>query len=107
MWKVKGFAYVKGMMFPKRVLAGNAIFSRVLRYSTPRYVGASVGWLVGWSPFWAAAPKGSMTYAFTHMGNILLLLHLLLLRTPPSPQPPGPYLSLEAHIPAWRPKSQS
>ena len=51
--------------------------------------------------FWAAAPKGSMTYAFTHMGNFLLL------RTPPSPQPPGPYLSLEAHIPASRPKSQS
>ena len=25
---------------------------------------------------------------------------------PPSPQPPGPYLSLEAHIPASRPKSQ-
>ena len=30
-------------------------------------------------PFWAAAPKGSMTYAFTHMGNFLLLLLLLLL----------------------------
>ena len=41
------------------------IFSRVLRDSTPRYVGLSVGWLVGWSSFWAAAPKGSMTYAFT------------------------------------------
>ena len=26
---------------------------------------------------------------------------------PPSPQPPGPFLSLEAHIPASRPKSQS
>ena len=24
----------------------------------------------------AAAPKGSMTYAFTHMGNFLLLLEL-------------------------------
>ena len=24
--------------------------------------------------FWAAAPKGSMTYAFTHMGYFLLLL---------------------------------
>ena len=31
----------------------------------------SVGHLV---PFWAVAPKGSMTYAFTHMGNFLLLL---------------------------------
>ena len=31
--------------------------------------------------FWAAAPKGSMTYAFTHMGDFLL--HLLL-RPPPS-----------------------
>ena len=24
--------------------------------------------------YWAVAPKGSMTYAFTHMGNFLLLL---------------------------------
>ena len=47
--------------------------------------------------FWAAAPKGSMTYAFTHMGNFLLLL--LLLRTPPPP-------SLQAHISASRPISQ-
>ena len=47
--------------------------------------------------FWAAAPKGSMTYAFTHMGNFLLLL--LLLRTPPPP-------SLQAYISAWRPISQ-
>ena len=31
----------------------------------------------GWSR--AAAPKGSMTYAFTHMGDFLLLLLLLLL----------------------------
>ena len=51
--------------------------------------------------FWAAAPKGSMTYAFTQ-GNFLLLL-----RTPPSPKPPGPYLSREAHIQASGPKSQS
>ena len=58
--------------------------------------------------FWAAAPKGSMTCAFTHMGNFLLLLLLLLLfRTIPSPQLPGPYLSLEAHDPILRPKSQS
>ena len=48
-------------------------FSRVLRDSTPRYVGRSVGRLL---PFWAAAPKGSMTYAFTHMGNFRLLLGL-------------------------------
>ena len=62
----------------------------------------------------AAAPKGSMTYAFTHMGNfpLLLLLLLLLLRTPPPPklhahisasrpisQPQGPNPSLEAQIP--------
>ena len=65
-------------------------------------------------PFWAAALKGSMIYAFTHMGNFfLLLLFLLLLCTPPPlasrpiSQPGGPYLSLEAHIPALRPKSQS
>ena len=43
------------------------------------------------------APKGSMTYAFT-LGNFLLL------RPPPTP---GPYNSLEAHIPASWPKSQS
>ena len=30
------------------------------------------------TPFWAAVPKGSMTYAFTHMGDFLLLLLLLL-----------------------------
>ena len=52
--------------------------------------------------FWAAAPKGSMTYAFKIMGNFLLLpLFILLLCTPPS----NP--SLEAQIPVLRPKSQS
>ena len=35
-----------------------------------------------WSPFWAAALKGPMTYAFTHMKWDFLLL-LLLLRPPP------------------------
>ena len=29
-------------------------------------VGRSVGKLVGNAAFWAAAPKGPMTYAFTH-----------------------------------------
>ena len=48
-----------------------------------------------------------MTYAITHMGSFFLLLLLLLLLRTPLPQPPGPYLSLEAHIPASRPKSQS
>ena len=62
--------------------------------------------------FWAAAPKGSMTYAFTQ-GNFLplLLLLLVLLRTPPPhlqahisaskpiSQPRGPNPSLEAEIP--------
>ena len=46
----------------------------------------------------AAAPKGSMTYAFTHMGDFLLLLLLLLLLRP-SPlksQSRGPNSSLEA-----------
>ena len=47
----------------------------------------------------AAAPKGFMTYAFTHMGNFLLLL---LLHRPFAPSP-----SLEAQIPVPRPKSQS
>ena len=40
----------------------STLFSRVLRDFTPCYVDLSVGWsvdpLVGWSPFWAAAPKG-------------------------------------------------
>ena len=45
--------------------------------------------------FLAAAPKNIM-------GNFLLLL--LLLHTP-SPQPLGPYPSLEAQIPVLRPKS--
>ena len=31
------------------------------------------------TPFWAAAPKGPMTYALTHMGDFLFLLLLLLL----------------------------
>ena len=43
----------------------------------------SVRRLVGWSvPFWAAAPKGPMTYAFTQEKFLLLLL--LLLHPPPS-----------------------
>ena len=42
----------------------------------------------------AAAPKGSMTYAFTQ-GDFLLLLLLLLLLHPPYP-------NLQAHISAWR-----
>ena len=36
------------------------------------------------STFWAAAPKGPMTYAFTQGKFLLLLLLLLLLRPPPS-----------------------
>ena len=54
--------------------------------------------------FWAAVPKGSLTYAFTHMGKFLLLLFLLLLfllRPPPS----NP--SLQAQILVSRPNSQS
>ena len=73
-------------------------------------------WLVGWLvvPFWAAVPKGSMTYAFTQ-GKYLLLFLLLLLCTPPNlqahisaskpiSQPQGPNPSLEVHIPTSRPK---
>ena len=46
---------------------------------------------------------GSMTYDFTQKG------YSLSPPSPPSPlpQPPGPYLSLKAHIPASRPISQS
>jgi len=43
------------------------------------------------------ASKGSMTYAFTHMGHFLLL---------PCPSV-GPPPSLEAQIPVPKPKSQS
>ena len=50
-------------------------------------------------PFWAAVPKGSMTFTFTHMGNFLLLPLL-----PHSPSPSDP--TLEAQIPVLRPKSQ-
>ena len=35
-------------------------------------------------PFWAAAPKGPMTYAFTQEKFLLLLLLLPLLHPPPS-----------------------
>ena len=58
--------------------------------------------------FWAAAPKGAMTYAFTHMGDFLLLLLLLLLRPPPliKSQPLGLNPNLKAQILAARPKSQ-
>ena len=77
----------------------NHNFSRVLRASTPRYVGPSVGPSVGRSPFWAAATKGLMTYAFTHIGNFLLLL-LLLLLPPPLHIKANIPLCLEALIPA-------
>ena len=65
----------------------------------------------------AVAAKGSMTYAFTRMGDffILLLLLLLLLLHPASDSDPNlkaqilalnPNPSLNAQIPALRPKSQ-
>ena len=60
---------------------------------------------IGWSPFWAAAPKGLMTYAFTQ-GKFLLLLLLLLHTPPPRFRPRDPTPSLKAQIPASRPKSQ-
>ena len=54
--------------------------------------------LNSFSVFWAAAPKGPMTYAFTHMGDFLLLL--LLLHPPLWLQSPNS--SPEAPIPASR-----
>ena len=51
-------------------------------------------------PFWAAAPKGSMTYAFTHMENFLLLLLRLSSRLGFGPS--GWDLDFEAEIWAWR-----
>ena len=52
--------------------------------------------------FWAAAAKGSMTYAFSHMGNFLLLFFSSFFVRP---SPPRSNPSLEAQIPAVRPKS--
>ena len=49
-------------------------------------------------PFWAAAPKGPMTYAFTQGKFLLLLLLLLLLLRTSTP--------FEAHILALRLISQ-
>ena len=63
---------------------------------------------IGLSTFWAAAPKGPMTYAFTQ-GKFLLLLLLLRLYPPPLEtifEDRGPNPCLEAQIPASRPKSQ-
>ena len=55
-------------------------------------------------PFWAAARKGSMPFAFTHLGNFFLLL---LLHPPLKSQSQGPSSSLEGPIPVLRPQSQS
>ena len=69
------------------------------RYPCPALVGCACSW----RGCRAVAQKGSMTYAFTHMGDFLLLLYLLLLLRPLPPQIPvsrpkfqsrGPYLSL-------------
>ena len=66
-----------------------------------------VGQLV---PFWAAAPKGPMTYAFTQEKFLLLRpstpfeAHILALRL--KSQPRGPNSSLKAQILALRLKSQ-
>ena len=78
-----------------------------------------IQWLSVSTLFWAAAPKGPMTYALTHMGDFLLLLLLLLLLRPPLFsseaqilvaglifQPEGPNSSLKAQILASRLKSQ-
>ena len=61
-------------------------------------------------PFWAAAPKGWMTSAFTHMENFPFSFsvpptQILVLR--PKSQPQGPNPSLKAQILAWRPIFQS
>ena len=66
------------------------LFSRPLFFFLPFFLS-----------FWAAVPKGSMTYAFKHMGKFLLLLLLLLLSFVPPSNP-----SLKAHIPVSSPKSQ-
>ena len=56
--------------------------------------------------FWAAAPKGSMIYAFTHMGDFLLLLRpppplTQILASRPKTHPQGPNPSLKAQIPVF------
>ena len=52
--------------------------------------------------FWAAAVKGSMTYAFTHIGDFLLLLLHHILPSPLKSQSQGLNSSLEAKIPVSR-----
>ena len=60
-------------------------------------------------PFWVEAPKESISYTFTHMGNFLLLLLLIPLHTPPTIpvsrpnfQSQGPNPSCKTPIPAKR-----
>ena len=55
----------------------------------------------------AAAPKGTMTYVFTHRGNFSSSFSSVCPLPPRlKSQPPGPNPSLKAQIPASRPKSQ-
>ena len=51
-------------------------------------------------PFWAAAPKGPMTYEFTHTGNVSFSSFSSSVHPLQSSYP-----GLEAHILALRPKS--
>ena len=62
----------------------------------------SVSRLVGRSSFWQRPRRGRWPMHSQVWGIFSSFFYV-----PPSPQPPGPYLSFEAHIPASRPKSQS
>ena len=95
--------------FSRRFIPFSCIFSRVLRDSTPRYVGRSVGWLVG--PLLGSGQEADNLYFHRYRE----------FSSPSSPSPPshppqspasrpkiqsrGPNSSLEAQISASRPKS--
>ena len=85
----------QGQQKNKKVIVAKALDGQ--RYPCTALAGCAWSWRGNRS----VAQKGSMTYAFTHMGNFLLLLLLLLCLPPPS----NP--SLKAQIPVSRPKSQS
>ena len=67
---------------------------------------AWVGCAWNWRGRREAALKGSMIYAFTHMGSFHPLLLLLLYPSPLKSQSRGPNPGLKARILAWRPRSQ-
>ena len=99
-----------------------ALFSRVLRDSTPRFLHLLVGLSVGWSlvasilasrPLsqpWGSYPCLKAPIPATRPQSQPLCLNPSLLApisaSKPQSQPPGPNPGLQAQIPAYRPKSK-